>query len=1336
MKNRIINKKILFSFIAIACAISMIVLFLIPSDDQGFSQNIFGSTPFSLNPLYFNGYNETFEDDYTPILEYDDTGWLNPTYNIDTGTGETWLYEDRGYTQNDQYAGSRILSAHVEDYKVSLYIDGALDGDDKGNDDTLPSSDTDTYWYYGGSDDTWGLSLTEADVEDTGDTGFGVCLKYYGVEGDKYSHYLIYTKYAVAIPDGATIEGVEVGVDAYTDSTYVFVDHVMMKIYYSEVSGKGPAVPDEYWYNFTGTGNTTDDYAHTDNMSLYLNLTGNEVGNFTWNITDNYYEYDMYFALGENHSTIRVYPTCNSTDNLSYLPYILINTTSSGATYDSDYDLDDDGDVDEWEIDDLLAHDGETGDPGWIKEDMNADGICNYVDVSWFVSHRVMTVQTNAYFILDQSSSSFYYNGSTIYGGSFSYRLNSNNINRYSGDLIWHRLEIYFPVMAGIPFQPNGTGVLAMFNEQEDNALISYDGLIDINTTFIHPWGLYGNVTDTYGKIICMQTGLMFTTDDISDFYLDDLSLLETPNDILDVDEYPANGSTDVSIIDEYAFELNMTDTQNPILMMDMYVWNGAGWDELYGGLRLDDYSFEKPFPYGMLFNTTYYWYVNITTYPDAQWSWEFPTSGTTIDGKQCYSFTTEVNDPPTIEFIYPTHNPNGIYMNPVDHDWWNGCSPMVNFSFNISDANSNDNYYMIYQWDTDEDEWVMMYDITVADYSSIELYQYLNLTLGDTAYVYIETEDEYGATAHYPNSTQNGVFVGGKKALRFYLEEDDPPYVSSMNPANNTAFNPFVNNIYINISDNNTGQPIWYNIYLYNEYGDHGEIWYWKLDGYADGNASIIITPEDHAYGGIWGSFYSGENGTVAGFRVRASNMEGYLCDTPIYYYFPSNGTGYRNVTLSPSWYYMFTIDYDINITGDTIQIDYPADGWSYGVEWRDNHDLLFTANMTSQTSKDYYAYLVVSVSIDDYTSIAKAFFFGEKLCELCPSEYNTTGSYDLKELVPFDDMRYNITLQLTYNIDGFVYPGDSDTHSFVIGSLSSSEYYHIAVKDSFPPHMTYENLEYLTTPISCNIAYALTDSSNDTVRIYSVLTDADGNHMLGSVYYSDIKTPSDWQAWWIVLRNVWKPYILPNKEYNAYFGISLGNGCPLCNENTFLEKMEDYQIDALYDDVKITRWTIISYYQHGYTNWYAHDGWYLHQGSNYWGWMTSFGYYPEGYGDTGDVNTNTGSDWANMFSDIEQDLFPGARYVFALIIIALFGLMPIIVTRKYQKELPLPVLLSFILMGVILAFGMGIIELWIMIIPTIIILLLLVYNIVSRYVKPGAESFMKKNNGGEEEE
>jgi hypothetical protein len=51
------------------------------------------------------------------------------------------------------------------------------------------------------------------------------------------------------------------------------------------------------------------------------------------------------------------------------------------------YDFDGDGDIDSTDSDTLENHHGETGDPGWIIQDLNYDGVINGFDTSGFTTH-------------------------------------------------------------------------------------------------------------------------------------------------------------------------------------------------------------------------------------------------------------------------------------------------------------------------------------------------------------------------------------------------------------------------------------------------------------------------------------------------------------------------------------------------------------------------------------------------------------------------------------------------------------------------------------------------------------------------------------------------------------------------------------------------------------------------------------------------------------------------------------------------------------------------------------------------------------------------------------
>lgn len=124
---------------------------------------------------------------------------------------------------------------------VRLIKGGVISGDDKAA-GSLTSSDAS--YSFGGAADLWGLSLSEADVEAS---NFGVAVSFIAVGyafSNNTSFYLTATNFGISIPTGATIDGIEVSVEAANitqpSQTYnADVDHIQIKAYYTEAASAG-----------------------------------------------------------------------------------------------------------------------------------------------------------------------------------------------------------------------------------------------------------------------------------------------------------------------------------------------------------------------------------------------------------------------------------------------------------------------------------------------------------------------------------------------------------------------------------------------------------------------------------------------------------------------------------------------------------------------------------------------------------------------------------------------------------------------------------------------------------------------------------------------------------------------------------------------------------------------------------------------------------------------------------------------------------------------------------------------------------------------------------------
>ncbi len=192
----------------------------------------------------------------------------------DTSVGDTaWNNEANAKADDGSAADSEALGpggSAVYDYSAVLVTSGSPDAssDDKATFNDLGGSyGTETY---GGAADKWGLSLTESDVEAA---GFGVAIAY-KVDGYGESYFLMCTNFSFDIPDGATIDGVEVVIEAQNPSASAEVDYVKMKVYHNGTVGGGgdstpPSVSIAYPTATTYSSNITHlNYSASDETSL------------------------------------------------------------------------------------------------------------------------------------------------------------------------------------------------------------------------------------------------------------------------------------------------------------------------------------------------------------------------------------------------------------------------------------------------------------------------------------------------------------------------------------------------------------------------------------------------------------------------------------------------------------------------------------------------------------------------------------------------------------------------------------------------------------------------------------------------------------------------------------------------------------------------------------------------------------------------------------------------------------------------------------------------------------------------------------------------------------
>jgi len=202
-----------------------------------------------------------------------DTGWKSPgtMANVDRDENLLWIDVDNVKTQGDNYscahdlcfeasdwlratnfnmgvpAGSTINGIVVEfdryapfgnakDDSLRLRVTAGQKGDDKETEILWATSDTDTYDVYGGSTDKWGVTWTVAEINSS---DFGVDLSVF---------------------------------ETVCDGWHIYVDHIRIKVFYTESAGAGITQRAYIFENDDG-----NDVNSNSNMEISENTTTTDV---------------------------------------------------------------------------------------------------------------------------------------------------------------------------------------------------------------------------------------------------------------------------------------------------------------------------------------------------------------------------------------------------------------------------------------------------------------------------------------------------------------------------------------------------------------------------------------------------------------------------------------------------------------------------------------------------------------------------------------------------------------------------------------------------------------------------------------------------------------------------------------------------------------------------------------------------------------------------------------------------------------------------------------------------------------------------------------------------
>lgn len=435
----------------------------------------------------------------------------------------------------------------------------------------------------------------------------------------------------------------------------------------------------------------------------------------------------------------------------------------------------------------------------------------------------------------------------------------------------------------------------------------------------------------------------------------------------------------------------------------------------------------------------------------------------------------------------------------------------------------------------------------------------------------------------------------------------------------------------------------------------------------------------------------YGGKVGNSVTFSKALSS----LTPTSTYYFkaWGRNTTLYQNGSLLLS----FT-----TLTPPTVTMT-PTNTMT-PLYWKTNHNIMVSINYGSS----YDAWVGISNPWD--TNYINMTGHDPSLGSYNVSLDDVTGwlniTIDGKEWVPFYD-NYTVEVRL-YGISGWS-PYYSKNFTFNI-SGSADEDYEVSLC-GFEP-VDGDDTQYMQVGKSVVYKFMVnsTNPSDATCpNAHLFLTESDGTVI--RAFHSDttlwsfvpLTDSMGHQTVWQV-ENQWASQLQMDHDYCFYIGFSYTKWV---TDNTL-------DIQLLYDDA-----SIIDFHGNDYNWWDSISRIYedhTASGTQYHGIKIVFGTYTStgvGGGGTG-AGDVTGGTWGpTLGAQIDAATgVTGSAMIAGVLVIALFALIPILITHTTP---PLPILLLFTGMGMVLSFGMGFFPLWIFFLVVVIGALVFVYKVKS---------------------
>ena len=209
-----------------------------------------------------------------------DTGWVNPGTVVSDGTVGTLAWSNPSYATSED----DVFSTVVTSYRDGVYDNAVRIVKSNGTIGTTNLSEGTGWGYgdkvYGSSSNLWGETWSPADINDS-DFGFAISV-YDGYTSD-ITEYLKATNFSFSIPDGATIDGIEVKVVREEENngpigiSYAKVDSIQIKVYYTEPTNTGWVSPGTVSESGTGEAWTDENNVKTDDTSYAYARVGTVV---------------------------------------------------------------------------------------------------------------------------------------------------------------------------------------------------------------------------------------------------------------------------------------------------------------------------------------------------------------------------------------------------------------------------------------------------------------------------------------------------------------------------------------------------------------------------------------------------------------------------------------------------------------------------------------------------------------------------------------------------------------------------------------------------------------------------------------------------------------------------------------------------------------------------------------------------------------------------------------------------------------------------------------------------------------------------------------------------